>query len=603
MYLENLKTPEDIKKLNISELKALANEIRETIIETVKINGGHLSSNLGTVELTIALFYVFNFPKDKLIFDVGHQSYAYKILSSRFTKINSIRKEGGLSGFPDPNESEFDAFSVGHAGTSISAGLGYAYSRDKLNEDYNIINLVGDASLFNGENLEAITSKEIKPKQFLVILNDNGMSINKNKNGLYKLVSKATVTKSYNAVNRFLNKLFGKWFIGSFLKKLKLFLKRSLSLNTYVDGLGLKYVGIFDGHNIKSLIKILTDIKESKNPTLLHVKTIKGKGYDIAEKNPSKFHGVSNNLTSNVNHFSSKISEILEELHFKNDKVCAITAGMEDGTGLADFYSKHPNSVVDVGICEEYAVTLSAGMAISGLKPIVFIYSTFLQRAYDQIVHDVCIQNLPVIFCIDRAGLVGSDGKTHQGVFDLSYLTHIPNLTVISPKNANELMEALNVAINLNKPVAIRYPNGNDYVFENKSQLDNTLSWEIYSKGENITILAVGPRMLDIALKVNCRFDNKFTVINARTVKPLDENVLSLIRNDKIITLEENSEIGGFGSYVLKYYSDNDIIVNLKIFGIKDKFVSHASVEKQLEINGLTVENIINYINKGENDV
>ncbi len=603
MYLEKLNSPKDIKKLNISELKALSNEIRQIIIETVKENGGHLASNLGTVELTLALFYVFDFPKDKLIFDVGHQSYAYKIITNRFDKIFTIRKEGGISGFPDPNESEFDAFSVGHAGTSISAGLGYAYSRDRLKEDYNVINLVGDASFFNGENLEAITSKEGKPQKFLVILNDNGMSISKNNNGLYKLVSKATVTKSYNTFNRFLSKVFGNWFLGTFLKKFKLFLKRSLSLNTFFDSLGLKYVGVFDGHNIKSLIKILKDIKESENPTLLHVKTVKGKGYDNAEKDPSKFHGVSNNLSNSVNYFSSEVSGILEEIYSKNDKICPITAGMEDGTGLTEFYKNHPNLVVDVGICEEYAVTLSAGMAISGLKPIVFIYSTFLQRGYDQIVHDVCLQNLPVIFCIDRAGLVGSDGKTHQGVFDLSYLTHIPNLTVFAPKDAIELKEMLNVALNLNSPVAIRYPNGKKYELISKRQFNNELNWEVINKGEKISILAVGPRMLDLALKVNNEINGSITVINARTIKPLDENILLSIKNNTIITLEENSEIGGFGSLVLKYYSDNDIKVNVKVFGIKDEFVYHANVDSQLKFNGLTVENIINYINKGENNV
>ena len=603
MYLEKINSPEDIKKFNTFELKALANEVRALIIETVKENGGHLASNLGTVELTIALFYVFDFSKDKIIFDVGHQSYAYKILTKRFSQISTIRTEGGISGFPDPTESSYDAFSVGHAGTSISAGLGFAYSRDKLKEDYNVINLVGDASFFNGENLEAITSKERKPNKFLVILNDNGMSISKNKNGLYKLVSKATVTKSYNAFNRFLNKIFGSWFLGTFLKKFKLFLKRSLSLNTFVDGLGLKYVGVFHGHNIKSLIKILTDIKESKNPTLLHVKTIKGKGYDNAEKDPSKFHGVSNNLSNSVNYFSSEISGILEEIYAKNNKICAITAGMEDGTGLTTFYKNHPNAVVDVGICEEYAVTLSAGMAISGTRPIVFIYSTFLQRGYDQIVHDVCLQNLPVIFCIDRAGLVGSDGKTHQGVFDLSYLTHIPNLTVIAPKDGKELKDALKVALNLNSPVAIRYPNGKSYEFETALQLDGTLSWEVLNRGEKISLLAVGPRMLNLALQVNEKFGSKLTIINARTVKPLDENILNLIKDDLIITLEENSEIGGFGSYVLKYYSDKNINAKVKVFGVKDEFIPHASVDSQLKFNGLTVENIINYINKGENHV
>ena len=603
MYIEKITTPSDIKKLNIVELQALSNEIREVIVKTVTDNGGHLSSNLGSIELTIALLYVYDVEADKIIFDVGHQSYAYKILTGRFNEISSIRKEGGLSGFPDVSESKYDHFSVGHAGTSISAGLGYAYSRDRLVENYNVINVVGDASLFNGENLEAIASKEIKPKKFLVILNDNGMSISKNNNGLYKLVSKATITKNYNRFNSFLNKLFGKCFLGTFLKKLKLFLKRSLSINTYVDGLGLKYAGVFDGHNLKTLIKVLEDIKESENPTLLHVKTVKGKGYQNAEKNPTEYHGVSNNLQNSENDFSSSVSNILEDIYSENKNICAITAGMLNGVGLSEFANNHKNLVVDVGICEEYAVTLSAGMAISGLKPIVFIYSTFLQRSYDQILSDVCMQNLPVVFCIDRAGLVGSDGKTHQGVFDLSYLAHIPNLTVICPKDVKEFKLALSTAIKLNSPVAIRYPNGKAYEFNDNNVLNESLKWEVLSKGEKATILAVGPRMINLALKVNERFGGDITVVNARCVKPLDSALLNEISSNKIITLEENAEIGGFGSLILKYYSDLGVLASVKVMGVKDTFVSHASVEKQLEINGLTVQNIISYINKGEKSV
>ncbi len=596
MYLENIKRCEDIKKLNIKELTALSDEIRQVIIDTVTLNGGHFASNLGTVELTVALFYVFDFPKDKIIFDVGHQSYAYKILSGRFDKINTIRKEDGLSGFPDPTESEFDSFSVGHAGTSISAGLGFTYARDRLYEDYNVINVVGDASLFNGENLEAVTSNEIKPSKFLVILNDNGMSISKNDNALYKMISKATVTKKYTRFNSFLNKLFGSWFLGKFLIKVKKFLKRTLSYNTFLDGLGLKYVGVFDGHNLKNLIKILTDIKETGIPTLLHLKTVKGKGYVNAENEPSKFHGVSNNLSSSNNYFSSKISDILEEIYLKNDKICAITAGMKDGVGLTEFYSKHPKSVVDVGIAEEFAVTLSAGMAKSGIKPIVFIYSTFLQRSYDQIIHDVCLQNLPVIFSIDRAGFVGLDGKTHQGVFDLSYLTHVPNLTVISPKDESELKLAFLTALELNKPVAIRYPNGEICSFETKSRLDASLKWEILTEGDDNVILAVGPRMIKLSLDISSKYFKPITIINARTIKPLDTELLYKIKDKNIITLEENVEIGGFGALVLKYYSDNDILANVKVFGVKDDFVKHASVERQLEINGLSHENIIKYL-------
>ncbi len=596
MLLETLKTPRDIKQLNIKQLNLLCDEIRNEIISAVNSNGGHLSSNLGSVELIVALYYVFDFSTDKLIFDVGHQSYAHKILSGRLDKFSTIRKKGGLSGFPDYFESEYDAFTSGHAGTSISAGLGYAYSRDKLNKDYFVVNFVGDASVFNGQNLEAITANEVKPKKFLVVLNDNGMSINKNNNGLYKLISKITVKKNYNRFNNFLSRTIGKSFIGKFLKGIKKFVKRSLSLNTVTDSIGLKYVGLFDGHDLKTLIKILTDIKESKNPTILHVKTKKGKGLTQAENDASKFHGIGKDLKDSKHYFSNNVSEILEEVYKTNDKITAITAGMKDGVGLKDFADNHPSNFVDVGIAEEYAVTLSAGMAIGGLKPIVFIYSTFLQRSYDQIIHDVCLQNLPVIFCIDRAGVVGNDGKTHQGVFDISYLTHIPNLTVLSPKDKNELKQSIFTAIELNTPVAIRYPNGEYEDFNGISVIDKQLKWETLKDGGNAVILAVGPRMLKLALEVQDKLEGEVTVINARTIKPLDKDLLLSIKDKKIITLEDNVKRGGFGSSVLEFYNDNQINVNLSIFAIKDEFVQHASVNEQLEINDITVDNIISKI-------
>ena len=594
MFLENINSLSDIKKLNIKELNALCCEIRKEIISTVNSNGGHLSSNLGSVELIVALCYVFDFPSDKLIFDVGHQSYAYKILTGRLNKFSTIRKKDGLSGFPDYFESEYDAFSVGHAGTSISAGLGYCYSRDKLNKDYYVINLVGDASMFNGENLEALTANDVKPKKFLVLLNDNGMSINKNNNGLYKLISKITVKKNYNNFNNFLSRAIGNSFIGKFLKKIKKFLKRSITLNTVTDNIGLKYVGLFDGHDLKQLINILNNIKENENSTILHVKTKKGKGLTEAENDASKFHGIGKNFKDSNHYFAGNVSDILEEIIQKEDKITAITAGMKDGVGLKDFAEKYPNSFVDVGIAEEYAVTLSAGMAISGIKPIVFMYSTFLQRSYDQIIHDVCLQNLPVIFCIDRAGLVGNDGKTHQGTFDISYLTHIPNLTVISPKDATELKCAIETALSLNSPVAIRYPNGTQEEFATKTQLNSSLKWEVLNaQNSNNVILAVGPRMINLAKKVNEQLENKVTIVNARVIKPLDSDLLLSIKDKNVITLEENVKRGGFGSSVLEFYNENGLNVNVNIFAVDNEFTSHASVNEQLEINGITIDNII----------
>lgn len=595
MYLEKILCASDVKKLNIKELKVLAEEIRAEIVKTVSNNGGHLSPNLGLVEFTIAMLYVFDVESDKVIFDVGHQSYAYKILTGRYSNFSSIRQENGISGFPDISESKYDAFSVGHAGTSISAGLGYAYARDNLNEDYHVVQVVGDASFFNGENLEALTLNDSKPNKFLLVLNDNGMSISKNNNGLYKAISKITVNRSYTAFNDFLAKTIGKCFIGKFLRSIKSFTKRVLSSNTIFDGFGLKYVGMFDGHNIKQLVKILENVKQNKKPTLLHIKTNKGKGFKEAEENPSQFHGVSKDFLPSTNDFSDSVSKIMEKIALKNDKVVAITAGMKDGVGLADFASKFSGKVIDVGIAESSAVTMAGGMALGGLKPIVFIYSTFLQRAYDQILHDICLQNLPVVFCLDRAGFVGSDGKTHQGLFDLSYLSSIPNLKIFAPKSVNEFDNMLNIALELNSPVAIRYPNGKVDEISDLSPISNSLKWEILNEGEKVSVLAVGPRCITLANKLLSNGEN-FTLINARIIKPLDEQILLKIRNDKIIVLEENMVLGGFGNSVLNFYSLKSINANVKIVGVEDKFVSHASTSNQLVSNNLSAENLLKLI-------
>ena len=593
--LEKLYSGTTLKQLNIDELYVLCEEIRQEIISVTYENGGHLSSNLGSVELTVALHYVFDVPTDKLIFDVGHQAYAHKILSGRLKEFKNIRKSGGISCFPDPNESICDAFLVGHAGTSISAGLGYCCSRDFLNEDYYVIDVVGDASLFNGLNLEAITSSKDKPNKFLIVFNDNGMSISKNNNGLYKMVSKITIRKGYRRFNAFLQRTVGKTFIGKILRSFKRSLKRSLSSNSFTDSLGLKYVGKFDGHDLKTLIKTLTEIKEIGEPTILHLQTVKGKGYEEAENDSSRFHGVSSKLGVSNNYFSSGISDILSNQIKKTPNIVAITAGMKDGVGLSGFANKHPKSFVDVGIQEEYAVTLAGGMAISGTKPIVFIYSTFLQRSYDQLVHDVCMQNLPVIFMIDRAGLVGADGKTHQGVFDLSYLSHVPNLTVLAPKNLKELESMLEFAINKNSPVAIRYPNGkiNDLFAQNNDL--NFDKFEIVNGDlscDNV-ILAVGPRALEVSLNAVKSTDKSVMIVNARTIKPLDTEFLNDIKDKNIITIEENSKIGGFGSSVLGYYSDNSLNAKVSVIGVLDEFVHVGTVEEQLISNGITVEGVI----------
>ncbi|MCQ2399087.1 MAG: 1-deoxy-D-xylulose-5-phosphate synthase, partial [Clostridia bacterium] len=407
--LESVKTPADVKKLNIKELKTLCEEIRGVIVDAVRLNGGHLSPNLGTVELTVALYYVFDFPTDKLLFDVGHQSYTHKILSGRLDKFSSLRSEGGISGFPDPDESEADAFIAGHSGNSLSAGLGLCYARDKKGGKEFVVDVLGDASAFNGETLEALTATDVKPNGYIVVLNDNGMSISANDNGFYKHLLNSTTKKPYLALKGGLHKVFGESFIARFLSGIKNGIKRMFSPRAYIDYTGFKYVGALDGHNLKELIDTFKRVKRNGTPVLVHVKTVKGKGFEEAEKQPDTYHGVGKELLPSENTFSAVLGENLIGIA-EDERVIALTPGMTYGAGLNPFREKFPDRFVDTGISEEHCVTLAAGMAKSGLKPYVCTYSTFLQRAYDQMIHDVCLQNLPVTFLIDRAGLVGNDG-------------------------------------------------------------------------------------------------------------------------------------------------------------------------------------------------
>lgn len=634
--LETSHDVKSLKQLDNKQLESLCAEIRAEIVKTITENGGHLSANLGVVELTVALCKVFDFPADKIIFDVGHQCYAYKLLTDRYDSFSSIRTGGGISGFPDANESVYDCGFAGHAGTSIAAGLGYCRARDQKNEDYYVITLTGDASLFNGENFEAVSFQDKKPKKFLVVLNDNRMSIGLNGNGLYKAISNFTTKKFYKKTNAFLSRTIGRCFIGRALKRFKSGLKRTLSVNTIVDKLGLKYVGVYDGHDVDELVKILLRIRESGEPALLHVSTVKGKGYSPAETDCTAYHGVSANLSASGNDFSNAVSGILERALKTYPALTAITAGMRDGTGLKNFAEAHAQNFIDTGIAEELAVTYAAGIAAGGGTPVVFIYSTFLQRAYDQIINDVCLQNLPVVFCVDRAGAVGADGKTHQGAFDLSYLSSAPGITVFCPKNVSEFERCLLTALKLKKPAAIRYPNGKVPLcvaeivektpeiqniepaekerenIENAEGVENSvyggsgesllplddLNWEILHGDENCehAIFACGPRMINVALKAAEKTDA--AVINARVIKPLDEKTLEKFACAKIITLEENSVCGGFGSSVLRFYADfasdkKTAMAKVKIMGFADGFISGDSVENQLEKNGLTVENVV----------
>lgn len=592
MLLDTVKTPADVKKLNIKQLEALADEIRDRVVDVVGKNGGHLASNLGVAELIVALYYSFDFPNDKLIFDVGHQCYAHKILSGRNEMFDTLRQENGLNGFPDISESEFDAFGAGHAGSSLSACLGYCAARDAIGEDYYVIDVVGDASLFNGENLEAITSSDVKPKKFIVIVNDNGMSISKNNNGLYKIMSTVTTKKTYGKVMDFFSRTIGESFIGKGLKKFKNWIKRSLNGLSVIDSLGFKYVGIFNGNKMSELIRILKNVKNSDRGVILHLRTVKGKGLADAEKHAEIYHGVGKNFKSSKCTFSDSVGKLLIEEAENDPKLTAICAGMKDGTGLKDFATAYPDRFFDVGIAEEHAVTFAAGQAIGGLKPVVCIYSTFLQRSFDQIMQDVCIQNLPVIFMIDRAGAVGNDGATHQGLFDISYLRMLPNMKIFSPKDTVELKIIFDYCKKLASPCAIRYPNGLNCDFEKHLPLESSL-WEYYGDTENNIVLCVGARALTVAEKAKNLTDKKFTIVNCRSVKPLDEKFLSALDGKNVITLEENVLSGGFGSSVAEFFASKNINAKLHIIAFPDKFIRHAETARQLETAGLTAENIV----------
>lgn len=587
--LSEINSSSDIKKLGEKELSLLADEMREEMVSVIGKNGGHLSSNLGILETTIALYKTFDFPKDKLIFDVGHQCYPHKILSGRNARFNTIRTGGGLSGFPDAEESEYDLFTTGHAGNSIALGLGLCAARDQNKEDYYVITVVGDGALVNGLNLEAINASNVKPAKFIVILNDNGMSISKNRNGFYNFISKATIKKSYVKNKSFIKKIFGESFVTAFFRKTRDFFKRVLNKSEYFERFGFKYVGVVDGNDLKDTAKILERVKQfSKDKAVfLHLKTTKGKGLKTAEEHADLYHSVGKNMKC-ASSDATSLGSVLSELIKKDDKIVAVTAGMKDGTGLTDLEKTFPDHLTDVGIAEEYAVTFAAGMAKGGLKPVVAIYSTFLQRAYDEIMQDVCLQNLPVVFCLDRAGFVGEDGRTHQGLFDLSYTMHLPNMTVIAPLSKSELKNALNYALTLNSPVCIRYGKIDVKGFPFSEYNDG--SWQTIKEGEDLTVIAVGGQATKLALKFAESYNKSVKVVVARVIKPLDKEMLSCVKTP-IITIEENVLSGGFGSAVTEFLAKKNKVAVYNL-AVKDKFVRHASVEKQMEDNGFTVDNL-----------
>lgn len=567
----------DIKKYSFDQLESLCETLREKIISTVMSNGGHLSSNLGIIELTVALHYVFDFPEDKVIFDVGHQCYAHKILSGRGGEFDTIRKRGGLSGFPKREESEYDCYNTGHAGTSVSAALGIAKARDLKGEKYNVISIIGDGSFNNGLVYEAFNSLRPLNTNILVILNDNGMSISPTVGSMHEYLEtlskddghKAKISKHANIFERF----------------------------------GFSYDGVYDGNNLRSMIDKLTEIKEKlkTQSVILHILTKKGKGYSFCEENPQQTHGISNGGTVNTISYSKVLGKTLCSLAEKNDKIVAVTAAMTPSLGLSEFFEMYPKRSIDVGICEEHATILCAALASQGLKPYYAVYSTFLQRSFDEIIIDICSQNLPVTLCIDRAGISGEDGETHQGVFDLSFLDFIPSLTVAVPKDAEEFKNMLILSGEFNAPLAIRYPKDCKRIFKGEDKPLKIGKWEYLKKVKSkFIILACGERALSLAMDVSDALSCKgveISVVNARFVKPLDNSLLDNLNEKFIITIEDNQLIGGFGSLICSYFSENTEKV-IKNFAYPDLFIPHGSVETLMDDFGISEDAIKEYILK-----
>ena len=612
MYLEQIKSPADLKKLAIADLKKLAGEIRTEMVYRVSKNGGHLSSNLGVVELTIALHYVFNSPVDKIIWDVGHQSYPHKLITGRYDKFSSLRKYKGIAGFPRRDESEHDAFGTGHSSTSISAALGIIEGREQNKEDFKVIAVIGDGAMTAGLALEGLNNAGDLKKDLIVILNDNEMSISPNVGALSAYLNRILTGERYQKFKKetrsFLEsipKLGDK--AAKIAQKTEEMLKGFFLPGILFEELGFNYVGPIEGHNIELLIDTLKRIRTSPLPILIHVITKKGKGYEFSEKDPSMFHGIGPfkletgaPATGAGLTYSEVFGDTLTELAKTDEKIIAITAAMKEGTGLEHFARKYPERFYDVGIAEPHAVTFAAGLATQGLKPVVAIYSTFLQRAYDEIVHDVCLQNLHVVFAIDRAGIVGEDGPTHNGLFDLSFLRHIPNLAVMSPKDDIEFKYMLELALNHKGPVAIRYPRGKVPVQDQGAKSFDGFKIgesEIIKQGKDVALIAVGNTVypsLNVAEQLE-KEGFSVMVINARFVKPLDRNLISSVASvvPRIVTIEDNILQGGFGSAILEFLNKTEFShIKIKRLGMPDKFIEQGSQEELRRIYGLDEEGI-----------
>ena len=611
MVLEMIRQANDIKKLNGEQLKILADEIRQFLIEKISRTGGHLASNLGVVELTMALHLTLDFPEDKLIWDVGHQSYTHKLLTGRRDGFDSLRKYGGMSGFPKRKESECDAFDTGHSSTSISAGLGYVAARELKGEEHSVVSVIGDGSLTGGMAYEALNNASRLKSNFIIVLNDNNMSISENVGGMSRYLNGIRTAQAYTDIKRgvedTLKKIPGKGErIVSQIRRTKSGIKQLLVPGMFFEDMDITYLGPVDGHDVRKLVKVFNEAKRVDHAVLVHVITKKGKGYPPAEENPAKFHGTGPFQietgepaeTCATDSYTQVFSKVLTDIAKKDDQVVAITAAMADGTGLSTFAKHFPGRFFDVGIAEEHAMTFAAGLAAGGMKPVFAVYSSFLQRAYDQTLHDVCLQNLPVAIAVERAGLVGSDGETHQGVFDLSFLSTIPNMTIISPKNRWEMADMLRFAVDFRYPIAIRYPRGSAY--EGMREFRAPVKYgksEILYEEEDIAIIFVG-HMSELADRVRRKIKEtgySCSLVNARFVKPFDKEMLEYLSKDHclFVTIEENVLTGGFGEQVLDYVSSAKLDVHVRNIGISDDYVEHGNVEILRKEVGLDCDTIV----------
>lgn len=614
MIIEMIQKENDIKKLDHTQLKELAEEIRGFLLDKISCTGGHLASNLGVVELTMALHLTLDFPQDKLIWDVGHQSYTHKLLTGRKDGFDDLRKYGGMSGFPKRKESECDAFDTGHSSTSISAGLGYVAARELKGEKYNVVSVIGDGAMTGGMAFEALNNASRLKSNFIIVLNDNNMSISENVGGVSKYLGCLRTAQAYTdlkkGVEDTLKKIPGTGDrIVSRLKKTKSGIKQLFVPGMFFEDMDITYLGPVDGHDVKEMVRVFNEAKRVDHAVLVHVLTKKGKGYLPAEENPAKFHGTGPfhletgdaKESKGADTYTEVFSKVLLDIAKKDERIVAITAAMADGTGLTPFAKHFPNRFFDVGIAEEHAMTFAAGLAAGGMKPIFAVYSSFLQRAYDQTLHDVCLQNLPVVIAVDRAGLVGSDGETHQGVFDLSFLSMIPNMTIISPKNRWEMADMIRFAADFPYPIAVRYPRGEAY--EGMKQFRSPIRYgksELLYEEEKIVIIFVG-HMAELADQVRKGLKEKgycCSLVNARFVKPLDTELLERLaeNHDLYVTIEENMLTGGFGEQVLDYISGAGINVRVKNFGIADDYVEHGNVDLLRREVGLDKDTIVKQI-------